>query len=42
MTSLSFYPMEYLSEPFLPYDSLLETNILSTPISSLLNGFLLL
>ena len=34
--------MTYLSEPFLPYDSLLETNILSTPISSILNGILFL
>ena len=39
---LSLYPMKYLGETFLPYDSLSETNILSTPVLSILNGFLFL
>ena len=38
---LSLYPMKYLGETFLPYDSLSETNILSIPVLSILNGVFL-
>ena len=34
--------MKYLNELFLPYDSSLETNILLTSVSSILNAFLFL
>ena len=33
--------MKYLNDLFVPYDSFLETNILSTSMSSMLNSFLL-
>ena len=36
MTSSSLYPMKYLSEFFVPYDSFLETNILLTSKSCIL------
>ena len=42
ITSLSSYPIKYLNELCLPYCSFLETNILLTSISSILNIFLLL
>ena len=41
MTSSLLYPMKYLSE-FLPYDSLLETNILLISVPYILNSFLFL
>ena len=41
MTSSSLYPMKYLSELFVPYDSFLETDILLTFKSCILNRFLL-
>ena len=34
--------MKYLDEPFLPYDSFFETNILLTFMSFKLNSFLFL
>ena len=37
----SLYPIMYLSELFVPYDSFLEIDILSTSISSILDGFLM-
>ena len=42
MTSLSFYPIKYLSEFFIPYDSVLETSILLISTSFILNSFLFL
>ena len=39
MSSLSLYPRKYLNEPYLPYGSFLETNILLTSMSSVLNSF---
>ena len=42
MTSLSLYPIKYLSALFVSYGSFLETNILLTSISSILNIFLFL
>ena len=39
MTSLSLYLTKYLIDLFVPYGSLLETNILSTSMSSILNAF---
>ena len=42
MTPLSLYPIKYLDELYLPYCSFLETNILLTSISSILNIFLFL
>ena len=41
ITSLSLYSVRYISELFLLYGSLLETNILLTSISSTLNIFFL-
>ena len=40
ITSLPFYPVKYLNVLFMPYGSFLETNILLTSISSILNLFL--
>ena len=40
ITSLSLYPIKYINELFLPYGTFLETNILLTSISSMLNIFL--
>ena len=42
MASLSLYPIKYLNEFFAPYGSSLETNILSTSMSSILVTFLFL
>ena len=42
ITSLSLYPVKYLYELFLQYCSFLETNILLTSVSSILNNFLFL
>ena len=42
MTPLSLYPIKYLDELCLPCCSFLETNILLTSISSILNIFLFL
>ena len=42
MTSSSLYPTKYLSEFFVPYNSFLETNILSTSKQCILNIFLFL
>ena len=39
---LSLYKIKYLITFFVPYDSFLETNILVTSISSILNNFLFL
>ena len=39
ITPLSLYPIKYLDELYLPYCSILETNILLTSISSKLNTF---
>ena len=39
-TSLSLYPIKYLNEFFVPYGSSLETNILLTSISSILNSIM--
>ena len=39
ITPLSLYPIKYLNELCLPYCSVLETNILLTSISSILNIF---
>ena len=36
ITSLSLYPIKYLNEFLLPYDSFVETNILLTSMSSIL------
>ena len=41
MASLSLYPIKYLSELFVLYGSFLETDIILTSISSILNIFLL-
>ena len=40
--SLSLYPIKYLNELFLPYNTFLETNILLRTIPSILNVFLFL
>ena len=42
MTSSSspLYPIRYIFEPFLPYDSILEINILLTSMPPILNSFL--
>ena len=42
MASSSLYPMKYLDEFFVPNDSFLETNILLTSKSYMLNSFLFL
>ena len=42
ITPLSLYPIKYLDELYLPYCSFLETNILLTSISSILNIFMFL
>ena len=42
ITLLSLYPIKYLNELCLPYCSFLETNILLTSTSSILNIFLFL
>ena len=42
MSPLSLYPTKYLIDLFVPYGSSLETNILLTSTSSILNGFLFL
>ena len=42
ITLLSLYPIKDLNELCLPYCSFLETNILLTSISSILNIFLFL
>ena len=42
ITSLSLYPIKYLNELYLPYFSFLETNILLTSTSFILNIFLFL
>ena len=42
ITLLSLYPIKYLNELCLPYCSFLETNILLTSITSILNIFLFL
>ena len=42
ITSLSLYPTKYLNEFFVPYGSSLETNILSTSMSSILATVLIL
>ena len=42
ITLLSLYPIKYLNEVYLPYRSFLETNILLTLISDILNIFLFL
>ena len=42
ITSLSLYPIEYLNELFVPCGSSLESNILLTPMSSILVTFLFL
>ena len=39
MTSLSLYLTKYLIDLFVPYGSLLETNILSTSMLCILNVF---
>ena len=39
ITSLSLYPIKYLNEFFVPYDSSLETNILSTSMPSIFVTF---
>ena len=39
ITSLSLYPIKYLNRLYLSYCSFLETNILLTSISSILNVF---
>ena len=39
MTSSSLYPINYLSEFFVPYDSSSETSILLISMSSILNTF---
>ena len=39
MMSLSLYPIRYLRDFFVPYDSFLETNILLTSMSSILYFF---
>ena len=39
ITSLSLYPIKYLNELYLQYCSFLETNILLTSKSSILNIF---
>ena len=39
ITLLSLYPIKYLNELCLPYCSFLETNLLLTSISSILNIF---
>ena len=39
ITSLSLYPIKYLNEFLLPYDSFLETDILLTSISSIIYLF---
>ena len=41
ITSLSLYPIKYLKFFFVPYGSLLETNILLTSMSSVLYILLL-
>ena len=40
--TLSLYPMKYLSEFLVPYDSVLETNLLLTSKSCILNSLLFL
>ena len=35
--SLSLFPIKYLIDPFIPYGSSLETNILLISMSSILN-----
>ena len=40
MTSSSLYPMKFLDGFFVPYDSLFETNISLTSMSSIVNSFL--
>ena len=40
--SLSMYPIKYLREFFVPYGSILETNVLLTSMSSILFIFLFL
>ena len=42
ITLLSLYPIKYLDELYLPYCSFLETNILLTSVSSILNIFMFL
>ena len=42
MALLSLYPIKHLNELYLPYYSFLETNILLTSISSILNIYLFL
>ena len=42
MASLLLYPKKYLSEYIVPYDSFLETYILFTSKSRILNSFLFL
>ena len=42
ITSLLLYLIKYLNELYLPYCSFLDTNILLTSISSILNIFLFL
>ena len=42
MSSLSLYPIKYLNDPILSYDSLLEANILWKSMSCILNSFLFL
>ena len=40
MSSFSLYPIKYLNDLFVPYDSFFRTNILSTSMSSILNSSL--
>ena len=38
ITSLWLYPIKYFIDPFIPHGSSLETNILLTSMSSILNA----